>query len=101
MIHLVIALGLIVLGYLVKYQKWSWLIAGYNTSSQEQKDKYDVDALCNVVGNFMFVLSVILLIAVSGEYLGLDWVVATGWILFFIVSVATLIYINTGNRYMK
>ena len=101
MIHFGIALGLILLGYLVKYKKWSWLIAGYNTSTKEQKDKYDVNALCDAVGNFVIVLSVILLIAASGEYLGLDWVIATSWIIFFIVSVATLIYINTGNRYMK
>ena len=101
MFHFVIALGLIVLGYLVKYKKWSWLIAGYNTSTKEQKDKYDVDALCDAVGNFVFVLSVILLIAASGEYLGLDWVIATSWIMVFIISAATLIYINTGSRYMK
>ena len=101
MIHFGIALGLILLGYLVKYKKWSWLIAGYNTSTKEQKDKYNVNALCDAVGNFVFVLGVILLIAALGEYLGLYWVIATSWIIFFIVSVATLVYINTGNRYMK
>jgi len=48
---------LIVLGYLVKYKKWSWLIAGYNTSSKKEKAKYNTLALCSGVGNFLFSVS--------------------------------------------
>lgn len=38
------------------------LIAGYNTSSAEEKDKYDKRKLCRVTGAGMAVISVLLLV---------------------------------------
>ncbi len=59
-VHIAIAVMLLILGYLVKYRRWSTLIAGYNTASEEEKVKYDEEALCSFVGNLMFVLAFIL-----------------------------------------
>lgn len=36
---------LIVLGIIIRFGKASFLIAGYNTSSKDEKEKYDEDAL--------------------------------------------------------
>ena len=38
------------------------LIAGYNTASQEEKDKYDSKKLCHVIGGGMAVIAVMLLV---------------------------------------
>lgn len=38
------------------------LIAGYNTASQEEKDKYDSKKLCRVIGGGMAVIAVMLLV---------------------------------------
>ncbi|NLY10246.1 MAG: DUF3784 domain-containing protein, partial [Firmicutes bacterium] len=45
MIHLGSAILMLIFSYLVKVKRWSWLIAGYNTSSKAEKDKYDEEAL--------------------------------------------------------
>ena len=101
MFHLSLALFLALLGCLIKYGKVAWLIAGYNTSSKEEKEKYDVEALCRGVGHFMFVLGGTLLIAAAGGYFNAEWAIHTGWILFTVATIAFVIYANTGNRYKK
>ena len=42
--------------------KGSWLIAGYNTSSKEEKEKYDAKKMCRVVGGCMGIIEILLLI---------------------------------------
>ena len=101
MLHIVLALLMFVLGYLIRYKRLSWLIAGYNTSSKEEKDTYDVAALSAGVGNLMFLLGGTLLVAAIGQLLGLGWAILAGWVLFVAVMVAALVYMNTGNRYRK
>lgn len=101
MTHFITALLLIILGYLIKYRKWTWLIAGYNTSSKEEKAKYNKEALCNGVGNLLFILSGISFFAALGEFWGVDWIVRITWILFIVVIVVAIIYMNTGNRFKK
>ena len=101
MFHIGMALLLMLLGYLVKYKRWSWLITGYNTSSRQEKASYDVEALCSSVGNFLFVLAGILLVTSLGEFLQAARIIASGWILFTAACIAFLIYANTGNRYKK
>ena len=41
--------------------KGAWLIAGYNTSSPEEKQKYDEKRLCRVMGSGAAVIAVFLL----------------------------------------
>lgn len=99
MVHIYMVMLLILLGYLIKYKQWSWLIAGYNTSSKKEKEKFDTAALCNGVGNFLFILAGILLIAALGHILDVAWIITFGWILFTAAIIAFVIYANTGNRY--
>ena len=40
--------------------KGAWLIAGYNTSSPEEKQKYDEKRLCRVTGGGMAVITALL-----------------------------------------
>ena len=40
----------------------SWLIAGYNTASKEEKDKYNQKKLCRVIGVGMSVITILILI---------------------------------------
>ena len=56
-----IALLLAVLGVAVKYFKWYWLIAGYNTMPREKKEKVDVAAWA-ILGNWMFILAGLFLV---------------------------------------
>ncbi len=101
MIHILIALLMLVLGYLVKYKRWCWLIAGYNTSSKKEKAQYDTAALCSGVGNFLFILAALLFVAALGEYLDRAWIVSVAWIIFSAGCVVFIIYANTGGRFRK
>ena len=101
MIHALTAAMLIAIGYMVRFKQWSWLIAGYNTSSKDEKDTYDTEALCSGVGNAMFVLGGIVLIGSLGEFLRIAWLWRISWVMFSVVTVIFLVYANTGNRFKK
>lgn len=90
-----------VLGYLIKYKKWSWLIAGYNTSSKEAKEKYNIEALNNSVGNLFFLIGGIISSAYLGELLDLDWILSLRRALIIVVSLGAIIYLNTSSRFKK
>lgn len=96
-----IAIGLLILGYLVGYKKWSFLIAGFNTSSKKEKEKYDEDALCRAIGKLLFILGGITFISSLGTLLKISWLINFSWILFSIITIGFVFYANTGNRYKK
>ena len=47
---------------LLLFGRGSWLIAGYNTASKEEKDKYNQKKLCRVIGVGMSVITIMILI---------------------------------------
>ncbi len=100
-VHIGIGLLLFILGWLIKFKRWTWLIAGYNTSSAEEKAKYDTAALSNGVGNFIFFLGFTLFIASAGLFLEARWITDAGWGLFVAAVIGFLVYANTGGRYKK
>lgn len=57
-----IAILFIVLGILIKYGKMYFLIAGYNTMSKEEKEKYDIEGIASVFRNIMFGMAFIIII---------------------------------------
>lgn len=103
-VNLFVSLLLGILGVIIKFSKASWLIAGYNTSSKEEKEKYDETALCKFVGNLLFVLAVIILFIAAAGFLNLRYftvITIIGWILFVIVTIGAVIYMNTGSRFKR
>lgn len=99
--HLLFVALFILLGILFSCGKGAFLIAGYNTASKYEKAKYDEKALCKFMGKLMFTLAGCwLLIAASAlfDIMLLFWV---GLSLFLIVTAASVIYANTGNRFKK
>lgn len=91
----------IVLGILLINGKGSFLIAGYNTMPPEEKEKYDIVALCKFMGIMMFSLSFSMLFWLLSESYEISWLFSFGLVLFLGIVVFMLIYINTGNRFKK
>ncbi len=56
-----VAILFIVLGILIKNGKMYWLIAGYNTMSKEEKEKYDIVGIARVFRNVMFGMAFIMI----------------------------------------
>lgn len=92
------------LGGVIRSGRASWLIAGYNTTSKEEKEMYDERALSKAVGNLLFILGgIYILISIAG-FLNLPnfrLIMTLGMVLFFVITIAAVIYMNTGNRFKK
>lgn len=58
---LLIALLFIIFGILIKYGKMYFLIAGYNTMSKEEKEKYDIEGIATVFRNAMIGMGLIVI----------------------------------------
>ena len=64
-----LSLLLLVIGVLIRYFKWYWMIAGYNTAPPEEQQRYDIAGLSRVVGNGLFVLAGLVLAGGIFQYL--------------------------------
>lgn len=104
MVFYVPALILLVIAYFIKFKKVTWLVSGYNTSSKKSKEKYDLEKLCRLMGNFVFGLSFILFILASAMTLIPDqeeMLLLVGLAVLALYSLIGLLYLNTGRRVLK
>jgi hypothetical protein len=58
----------ILIGILVKYGKMYSLIAGYNTMTQEEKDKYDIEGIATLMKNVMFGMAFVMIAGLLLSY---------------------------------
>ncbi|MFH5834709.1 DUF3784 domain-containing protein [Proteiniclasticum sp. C24MP] len=104
MIYLIPAGLLFLMGWLIRYKRKTWLISGYNTASKKEKEKYDLDKLTRLMGNFLFMLGAVFLLMFSASIVLKDYENEIAWVGFGVETVVILmglIYLNTGNRVMK
>ncbi len=96
LIFLACGILLLWLGYLVKYKQRYWLISGYNTMTQAQKQKVDVQRLGALVGNLLFGMAFLFLL--SGSCFVLGWEQA-GMALILLVLPITIFAVIKAQRY--
>ena len=95
---------LLIVGWLIKYKKVTWLISGYNTASKQEKQRYDIEKLCKYMGNFIFILAGIFFLMAIINVLISGYAEMVIWIGFGVLAVAIvcgIVYLNTGNRVKK
>ncbi|MDR0373340.1 MAG: DUF3784 domain-containing protein [Nitrososphaerota archaeon] len=97
---IVIVLLLVMAGFLLK-GKGSFLIAGYNTMSKEEKEKYDTKGLCRFVGWLLIVCSLAMALFPVGIYFEIYWLTYCGSALMLVGTIGAVIYANTGKRFRK
>ena len=100
-IHGGVMLLFLVLGAVFSRGKGAFLIAGYNTSSKEEKAKYDEKALCRFMGKLMFAMAGCWVPVALSALLDRMWLYYAGIGLFLAVVFGGVIYANTGNRFRK
>ena len=100
-IHVLMIALFLILGVVLFRGKGAFLIAGYNTSSKEQKSKTDEKALCRAVGKMMFALAGTWCVVALGSVLEIWAVYWTGIGLFLAVIIAGVVYMNTGHRFER
>lgn len=83
--------------------KANFLIAGYNTASKEEKEKIDKKKLSRFMGKFLFILGAIQLILPITEILKIEYdgLVFSVSVIFILVTLGGVIYMNTGDRFKK
>lgn len=88
----IMAMVFLVLSITFLMGKGSWLIAGYNTSSKEEKEKYDEKKLCTAMGIMCAIVAVMtgLLALLDKE----SFAIVYGIVLCIIIMI-TLVFINT------
>lgn len=91
----------VILGFVFRAGKGSFLIAGYNTASKAEKEKTDEKKLCWYMSGLMFLLAACWLVLAAGTLIGRMWLFWLGFALFLVVCIGGVIYMNTGDRLKK
>lgn len=96
---ILVSLLFIILGIVFINGKGAFLIAGYNTMPQEEKEKYNEVALAKFMGKMMFALSFSMIFLVLSELYNRSLFFFLGLSLFISIIIFTLVYMNTQNRF--
>ncbi|MFS0575024.1 DUF3784 domain-containing protein [Sporosarcina sp. 179-K 3D1 HS] len=90
-----------IIGVFLLNGKGTFLIAGFNMLSQEDKEKYDKLALGKFYGKTILALSASMVFWVLSDILKNDVLFIIGLILFVTIIIFSLIYSNLGDRFKK
>ncbi|NRD19039.1 DUF3784 domain-containing protein [Winogradskyella eckloniae] len=92
----------IVLGALIKYGKMYFLIAGYNTMSEEKKANYDIEGIATVFRNAMFGMAALMLIGVAlSDLLALPKLEDYFFFGALIIGIPYLLVVSNSNKYKR
>ena len=91
---IIVALVCAVMGILLLMGKGDNLIAGYNTASKEERERYDIKRLRGLIGGLMIVLAPLLLM------LGKESMAST-WSFCGIVLVLCIVVVILANTWAK
>lgn len=97
----IIIIFLVVWGILLFNGKGTFLIAGYNTLSKEEKDKYDDVAVAKFMGKMAFALAFSNLLTLLGNKYHLKWLSIFGGILTFCLALYLVVFLNKSKKVKK
>ena len=100
-VNLIAIAFFVLMGILFARGKGMSLIAGYNTLSPREKEKYDKEKLCKAMSGMMFLLAGTWAVAAAGVYIRSNALCWAGIALFLAVIIGGVIYMNTGDRIKK
>ena len=101
LVLVVVIIGFAILAFVLLQGKGASMIAGYNTMSVAEKEKYDEVALCKFMGKMMLGVVFAMLMMLYDAIFEVGWGFAVGTIFIVIVVIGGLVYMNTGNRFEK
>lgn len=94
-----IMLLLIALSVILMLGKGAWLIAGYNTLSNEEKAQYDRVALCKFIGKYLLLIVLLMPALPVGVIFKMNWLIAVYVAYMLISTIFVIAYCNTGNHF--
>jgi len=84
------------IGILIKYFKTYWLISGYNTMSDDKKQKVNIEGLASFIGNMCFVIAAIMILATIFIMMGYELL---GGIAFALLVPFSIFLIIKSQKY--
>lgn len=98
---ILVAILFIALGALIKYAKIYDLIAGYNTMSEEEKARYDIEALANLYWKGMLSMAAIIAVGdLIALYINQEKYSAIGVLVAVLLVLPIMIY-KANNKPFK
>ena len=101
LVCLIIMLPFLIFAIVLSQGKGVFLIAGFNTMSQEDKKLYDEEALAKFMGKMMYGYCFCVLLWILDEVFRTQWLFSIGFILFIALTIFLMIFVNTGNRFKR
>jgi hypothetical protein len=95
-----LGLLLVVCGIVMLTGCGSFLIAGFNTTSKNEKEKYDKTALCKFKGKIILPISILCPCLVISNMFEILWFPCVFAIIVLGLIIFAGIYVNTGNRFL-
>lgn len=100
-LHLAVIALFLLLGAMFLNGKGSFLIAGHNTLTPEEKANVDEKKLTRFTGKLMFALAACWTLLACSEIFQTLLLLWLGLALALITAAAGCIYANTGNRFQR
>ena len=100
-VNIFIIVLFILLGLLFARGKGAGLIAGYNTMSAREKEKYDKKKLCKAMAKLMFALAACWAVLAAGVISQVKWLHWVGAILLFAAVIVGVILMNKNDSKMR
>ena len=99
--NLVTATLLIPLGVLILTGKFNFLIAGYNTMSEEKRKQWNMKAVSGFLGGMLLAMGTVLL--VSGVLILFDIApvieLIVSWSVFTVLLIFTVVFVNVSPHF--
>lgn len=100
-VGLIVAIIVIAIGIIFLTGRGAFLLAGYNTMSKSEKEKYDSTALCKFMGKIFLPLGVLMPCVSLGKIYNITWLWWAYSLVVLVLLAFAVIYANTGNRFRK
>ena len=100
-VNFIILIPLLILAIFLSKGKGAFLIAGYNTMSEEEKAQYDEVAMCKFMSKIMYGICFSIFLWGLSELLQMQILFIIGLVLFMGLIIFALTYLNTGKRFKR
>ncbi|MFF2175670.1 DUF3784 domain-containing protein [Lysinibacillus sp. NPDC058147] len=97
----VIMIPILIFAIVLSQGKGAFLLAGYNSMSDSEKEKYNEKALAKFVGKVMYGYCFCLLLWGLNDLFKTEWLFIIGLVLFIALTIFVIVYANTRNRFKK
>ena len=97
----VLSIVFFVCGMLLLYGKGAFLIAGLNTASKEEKEKWNEKKIATILGTFLLIMANVTLICFLLPYYIPGFKIICTTIFLFITLLGSMLVIFLANKYGK